>query len=252
MSDGTLVWAYGVVPGDQAAPDVSGVEGRPVHLVVQQGLGALVGAVPSDRFSAEALRRRLEDLDTLAELARAHDAVLEAALEHGDVVPFRLCTLYEAPEAVRDMLSTEADRFTTELARLHDKSEWGVKGFALPRAGESPPGRPATGAEYLARRREQRRRAESSNDELDGAAAEVHACLAARAAAAVASRPQDRRLSGSDLEMVLNGAYLVARDRADAFAGEVLALRQRHADSGLALELTGPWPPYHFVSEPES
>jgi hypothetical protein len=252
MPEGAHIWAYGIVPGSQAPPDAHGVEGRPVGLVVHGGLGALVSAVPSDRFSAEALQRRLEDLDTLAELARAHDAVLETALAHGDVVPFRMCTLHETPQAVRDMLVAEADRFAGELARLHDKTEWGVKGFAVPRAEASPKERPASGAEYLARRRAQRRHAESAGDVLASAVAEVHACLAGCAAAAVASRPQDRRLSGRDLEMVLNGAYLVARDGADEFAGQVLALRRRHAESGLALELTGPWPPYHFVSEPES
>jgi hypothetical protein len=252
MPESALMWAYGVVAGAQAAPDADGVDGRPVVLVVHGGLGALVSAVPSDRFSAEALQPRLEDLDTLAELARAHDAVLEAALEHGDVVPFRMCTLYATPQAVRDMLGAEADRFATELARLHGKTEWGVKGFAVPRGEESQQDRPASGAEYLARRRAQRRHAESAGDALASAVAEVHACLADRAAAAVASRPQDRRLSGRDLEMVLNGAYLVARDGADEFAGELLALRRRHAESGLTLELTGPWPPYHFVSEPES
>lgn len=252
MPEGALMWAYGVVPGDQAPVDADGVEGRPVRLVVHGGLGALVSAVPSERFSAEELQRRLEDLDTLADLARAHDAVLEAALERGDVVPFRLCTLYETPEAVRGMLGAEADRFTAELARLRGKTEWGVKGFAVPRAEESPQARPASGAEYLARRGAERRHAESTDEALASAVAEVHASLADRAAAAVASRPQDRRLSGRDLEMVLNGAYLVARDSADEFAGQVLALRRRHADRGLELELTGPWPPYHFVSELES
>jgi len=50
--------------------------------------------------------------------------------------------------------------------------------------------------------------------------------------------------------MVLNGSYLVDRDRADAFATLVRALADGNAARGLALEITGPWPPYHFVAEP--
>ena len=41
---------------------------------------------------------------------------------------------------------------------------------------------------------------------------------------------------------ILNGAYLVRRPEAAAFA----ELARSH-DGALALEVTGPWPPYHFA-----
>jgi Gas vesicle synthesis protein GvpL/GvpF len=81
---------------------------------------------------------------------------------------------------------------------------------------------------------------------VETAAAEVHARLAERAAAAVLARPHDRRLSGRG-DMVLNGAYLVPLDGTPAFLSLADELRERHASEGVALELTGPWPAYHFV-----
>ena len=54
-------------------------------------------------------------------------------------------------------------------------------------------------------------------------------------------------LSGRDGEMVLNSAYLVS-DR-PRFEGELTALARELSERGLELELTGPWPPYNFVSE---
>jgi hypothetical protein len=80
------------------------------------------------------------------------------------------------------------------------------------------------------------------------AAGDVHRRLAEGAAASVLVAPQDRRLSGRAAEMMLNGAYLVARADAADFARLVEQQHQRHADDGLELELTGPWPPYNFVS----
>jgi hypothetical protein len=88
---------------------------------------------------------------------------------------------------------------------------------------------------------------EASSEAVETAAAEVHVRLAQSASAAVLGRPQERRLSGRDAEMVLNGAYLVPRGEARDFAALVDALGRRH--EGLTLELTGPWPPYHFVAE---
>ncbi|WP_037408861.1 GvpL/GvpF family gas vesicle protein [Candidatus Solirubrobacter pratensis] len=234
MAD-ALLWAYGVVPGP-AAPPARGVAGRPVTPIAHGKLAVLASAAP---FSAGELQQRLEDMETLASLARAHDAVLEAAFDRGDVVPFRMGTLYETPQAIRDMLAAETDRFAAVLTRLHDKAEWGVKAFLAPPRSEPSP---SSGTEYLARRRAQRDQTEESSE----AAADVHARLAEYAAGAVLSRLQDRGVSGRDTEMVLNGSYLVPRAEAADFAALVEALGREH--QGLTLELTGPWPPYHFVA----
>jgi hypothetical protein len=241
----TLLWAYGVVPAAAGVPDVPGVAGRPVERIAHGGLAALVTAVPAERFTGAALQQRLEDLDELEALARGHEAVLEGALRAGDLVPFRMCTIYRSPDTVRHMLATEGERMERALARLRGKAEWGVKAFARPEAASAPAERPASGTEYLRRRSAERRQADEAGDALAATVAGVHARLAEGACAAVLAPPQDRRLSGRDAEMVLNASYLVERERAGDFAGLVDALGR----DGVALELTGPWPAYHFVTE---
>jgi hypothetical protein len=124
-----------------------------------------------------------------------------------------------------------------------------VKAFAAPPAPASAQPRPASGAEYLAARRAARERTEADRDALSRAVADVHARLAERAAGAVLSRPHDRRLSGRREEMLLNGAYLVPRAEEEGFAAFVSGLAREPEADGLTLELTGPWPPYHFATE---
>jgi hypothetical protein len=248
MAEATLLWAYGVVPAAPAtAPDVPGIAGRPVERLAHGGLAALVTAVPEERFTGAALQERLEDLDELEALARGHEAVLEAALRAGDLVPFRMCTIYRSPDTVRHMLATESGRLERALARLHGKAEWGVKAFARPaEAQPAGAGRPSSGIDYLRRRSAERQAAEHAGDALAEAVAGIHDRLAEGACAAVLAPPQDRRLSGREAEMVLNASYLVERERAGDFAGLVDALGR----DGFELELTGPWPAYHFVIEP--
>jgi hypothetical protein len=249
MTERSLLWAYGVVPASQPAPGVRGIEGRAVAAVTHGGLAALASTVPAERFAGEALQQRLEDLETVAELARAHDSVLEAAMAGGDVVPFRMCTIYETRAAIERMLAAEASRFARLMARLHDKAEWGVKAFVAPRAGAADAPRPSSGIAYLARRRAERDAVAAEREAIETAAAEVHTALAERATSAVLSRPHDRRLSGRDQEMLLNGAYLLERRAEDDFARAVESLARTYRAQGLTLELTGPWPPYHFVVE---
>jgi len=46
----------------------------------------------------------------------------------------------------------------------------------------------------------------------------------------------------------MNAAYLVAEASFPQFRQASAALQKEYAPHGVDLELTGPWPPYHFVS----
>jgi hypothetical protein len=240
------VWIYGVLDaGARSAPSLTGVDGEHrVELVREGRLAAIVSTVPLDEFGADALKRGLEDLQFLEALARAHERVLDAALALGTVVPFRLCTIYESPGHVREMLAREENDLAAALSRLSGMEEWGVKGYLAARPEPAAArAAPASGADYLRRKLQARDDAEIAHDESDAKVAAIHEQLAAHAAGAVLNRPQDRQLSGRDAEMVLNASYLVAADRVDAFTALVESL----TGDGVELECTGPWPAYHFV-----
>jgi hypothetical protein len=249
-----LLWVYGIVAsGSDEPPAGTGVDGHPIHLHRHAGMTALVSEVPHERFTEEALRARLEDLEGLEALARAHEAVLQTTMETGAVVPFRLCTIYSSRDRLNAMLDREGLTLTALLDRLDGMQEWGVKAFLRSRSGVTAAASTAaaSGTEYLSRKRESRESADAEREASETVVTEIHARLTESAAAAALNRPQDRRLSGRDEEMVLNAAYLVSRERADAFRAAVEDLGRRHERDGVELELTGPWPPHHFVETPD-
>ena len=239
-----LWWVYGVIAAPASLPaELRGVEGQHVELVQQDSLATLASPVPADEFSGAALERRLNDLGAIGAMARGHEQVLDSVLAERDVVPLKLCTLYLTQDALRAMLVAERERLLDALQRVRGAVELGVKVFAPPpRAAESE--RPASGTQYLAARLAQRRRQADGEASLERSVAELHARLTDHAASAVLLRPQDRRLSGREQEMLLNGAYLVHRTETSAFAELVESLG---APGELGLEITGPWPPYHFA-----
>jgi hypothetical protein len=247
------VWVYGVVDGD--APDPARcagvVEHHDVELIRHAGLAAVASAVPLDEFHEDVLEERLEDLEYLEVLARAHERVLDDMLGLGPVVPLRICTIYESADRVREMLERERRPLTDALHRLSGTAEWGVKAY-LGAGGEAPaetaaaPGS-ASGVDYLARKRDQRDAAEAARRAADATVEQIHRRLSEHAVDAVLSPIQDQRLSGAVGEMLFNAAYLVRKARTDEFQSLVHDLSRRHAPDGLALELTGPWPAYHFA-----
>ena len=79
-------------------------------------------------------------------------------------------------------------------------------------------------------------------------AEQVHARFQDWTIDAVTLPAQNRDLSGHEGDMLLNAAYLVEADRVEELRELVAELEARYRELGAHIELTGPWPPYNFVS----
>jgi sRNA-binding protein len=254
-------YVYCVVPAGEV-PSLEGLAGIDpafeIGCVTEDRLSAVVSRVRSADFAAEPLKQNLEDLAWLERTARAHDAVLARVLSGNAVVPLRLCTIFADEDGVRQVLRREREPLTAALRRVRGRSEWSVKVLAdagalqnVVREPGSPAGQadePAAGHAYFARKKLERAAKEDARSRIERAAEETDAHLRAHAADATRLPPQARQLSGRPGEMVLNGAYLVERTSAAEFAALTRALDARHRGIGLALELSGPFAPYNFVS----
>ena len=258
----TGYYVYGIVsPSGAGLPsDLSGVERSPVGLIEHRGLAAIASRVSLASFGEEQLREHLNDIDWLEETARGHEAVLEEALSRTTVVPLRLCTIYRSEAHVKDMLDTEREQIADALARLHGRTEWGVKLIAEPGAleravsggggAEDEDDSLSPGVAYMRDRSRESRERDELDRIADSWADETHERLAAKAAEALVNPIQNAEVSGHTGDMLLNGAYLVADADLDEFRAEVAALTDRFAPAGASVELTGPWPPYNFVAAP--
>ena len=250
-------WLYAVV--DDVEPvllaGAIGVAGEPLRGLAHAGLAAVVGSVPRSDFDEPALQAHLEDLRWLEQAVRAHHRVIDTLSRAGRTLPLRFATIFGDDQRVETLLAEQHEEFLGALDRVAHHVEWGVKAYAgatpaeqsrLPSApvpGAAPPQRPGT--DYLLRRRAQREQRGKARDQARHDAARIHSTLASQSREATEHPPQSADATGSKDPMVLNGAYLVDRSRADDFAAAAAALADRYPE--LRLELTGPWPPYSFV-----
>jgi len=253
------IYVYGITDAGSEPPSraIPGVEpDEPVSLVEHAGLAAITSRVALADFGEEPLRENLEDVAWLEAKARAHEAVLEDMISKRTVVPFRLCTIYLGESQVREMLERERDAFRDALERLAGRTEWGVKLIAEQGALESQrPGPDPTdespsrsrGAAYMARRGAEAREREEADDLAAEWAEAAHERLSGVAGEALRNPIPDPAVSGAEGEMLLNGVYLVADAEGDRFREAVAGLAREHAEHGLSVELTGPWPAYNFV-----
>jgi hypothetical protein len=260
---GSALYVYGVVAADDAASlplDGAAIDAFPLELVREGDLAALAGEVETEPFRAGVRAAEDGDLAWLARAAQAHEAVLAGALGAGALLPFRFGMLVDTRDDVRALLAAQAGAFGARLAALRGAREWGVK--ALLRRGELEAalaadepalaelrerGQAGSGSAFFARKQFEREVAERLRDAVAELAETIHDRLAGRAREATANPPQARELSGYEDDMILNGAYLVDRDREPELRAAAAGLEAELTGRGVRLELTGPWPAYNFV-----
>ncbi len=239
-----LTYLFGVVGPDSSLPRSELPRmpgGGPLRLLDVRAGQALVCDVDPAVF--EVLRRPGPDgLDVLAAAAQVHDAVL-ARFVDAPVLPLPLGTALPDDATVIDLLDRHVIELTRELERLSGLAEWSVTVRTIEPAGEpDAPDTPASGREYLERRREALSHRERRWADQEAFAEAVHGPLEACAVAG-------RRVHGRPLEEaappLVHGVYLVASDAVDRFESTLAYLRGEHPDA--VIEVTGPLPPYHFT-----
>ncbi|MFI9245999.1 GvpL/GvpF family gas vesicle protein [Streptomyces sp. NPDC053086] len=232
---------------------LTGIGGAPVRVLHHHELVAVVSAVPEADFSEKALKAHLEDLDWLAATARAHQGVVDALSTVTTPLPLRLATVFHDDSAVRTMIEAREGDFRRILDRLAGRVEWGVKVYLDPEAEPEPAGpapaaaKPASGRDYLRRRRERSHAQEDRWQRAERFAQSLHERLLRQAEDARIHAPQNSALSAAPGQNVLNAAYLVPRRRSEEFVE--LVDRTKDEEPGIRVELTGPWAAYSFTGE---
>ncbi|MFB7269721.1 GvpL/GvpF family gas vesicle protein [Streptomyces sp. NPDC056244] len=256
-----MSYSYAVTRADAALGEslrrTRGVAGAPVRLVRGHGLAVVVSSVPERDFGESALKARLEDLDWLESVARAHHAVVETAFARATVLPLRLATLHLDDTRVLDMLNRRADEFAGLLDQLAGHVEWGVKVYAMPPAPGSPAPVGASaaagaspGRDYLRSRQRQRSSGEDAWRAAHDAVLRVDAEARGLAVDRVQHRLQEGELATGPGYNVSNDAYLVPRESSEEFQARVEGAAE--ALDGIRVDITGPWAPYSFTASDDT
>jgi hypothetical protein len=225
---------------------LTGVAGEPPKQLTHHGLVAVVSTVPEGIFAEEPLRAHLEDLDWLAETARAHQGVIDALTAVTTPLPLRLATVFRDDSGVRTMIEAREAQFREALDRLEGRVEWGVKVYVETGTADEDP-QPVSGRDYLRQRRSHVRAHEDLWQQAETFASRLHGTLSSYAEDSRLHAPQNSALSGAAGRNVLNAAYLVPRADSEEFVE--LVDREKDDAPGMRVELTGPWAVYSFTGD---
>jgi len=258
-----FVYLYGFVPPDTPEPnDLAGVAGSNVRLISSGEVNAVVGNVPAQDYAPERIEARLQDLQWVAEQGIAHERVVAWFVDHGQILPAPLFTMYSSEAALHEGVSDRIAVVSRELQRLRGFREWDVKIFFDEDAMQESAARlsdkvaqldaeiaaASTGRSYLL----QKKRADLLKSEVRQAAhGRAVAALDAVKENAAEARTLPLPRTDDVLPVVLHAALLV---RTENEPRVIAALEQQTAELksvGMDLSFSGPWAPYRFTGEHE-
>jgi hypothetical protein len=217
-----------------------GIEPAEVHTVNYKDIAAVVSDTP------------IEVHDPTRENVLAHERVNETVMRQHTVIPMSFGTVFKTRGDIIELLRSAYDAFLDVLVKMQDKLEFGLKVLwdrdvavreieqqdeDVRRLKQEISGQ--KGSTYFARMQFGRLVDAALQAQSEKCVTEIFDALRDVAVASRANKPIGDR-------MIMNAAFLVARDKEQSFDARVKEIGARL--DKLTFKYTGPWPPYNFVN----
>ncbi len=169
-----------------------------------------------------------------------HARVIAECFHKSTVLPFRFGTVFQDDESLRKSIRSNQRQFQSNLERLLGKTEMHLKVTVEDCCRELgvAPSSETVGKGYLSNLRETASRQRERQTRARAVAFQLHRMFA----------PLDEEITCRVLEngkMLLDIAHLIDRRCVERYQNKFTATVQMMKEC--QLQLSGPWPPYHFV-----
>jgi len=217
-----------------------GAEPAEVHTIHFQDIAAVVSNTP------------MVVQDPTRDNVLAHQRVNETVMQHHTVIPMSFGTVFKTDHDIMELLRSAYDAFSDVLGKMQGKVEFGLKVLwdrdQIIREIEEEEEdirrlkseiSSQKGSTYFARMQYGRLIDAALQARSERYVTEIFQALRDVSVASRSNKPIGDR-------MIMNAAFLVARDSEPAFDARVKDIGQRYEK--LTFKYTGPWPPYNFVN----
>ena len=173
--------------------------------------------------------------------AREHARVISGCFAKSTVLPFRFGTTFEDDEALRRSVRSNQRHFMANVERLRGMAEMHLKVVVddiCPETKGVGHTFQAAGQEYLSHLRESASRQRERQSRARALSLQMH-----RMFLPVAEEITCKRMESG--KMLLDIAHLVEKKTVERYQNKYSTVTLELKDC--AMQLSGPWPPYHFV-----
>ena len=252
-----VLYVYAITR-DAVTPEAEAVDmSRHFDAVEAAGVAAVFTRVSREQFSQDVIDARSKDLEWLGAIGYRHQDVVSDLMKRTAIVPLRAFTLFSSDEALRTYLHEHAELLSGMLERLDQRQEWTLRvEFEPQRWSESLTARveplrelqrqieeASAGRAFLLRKKLEDEKKRASREAEQQVVAEIERAVLEALACETLAESRERR----------DGAFpqvnvLINRDEEARLQELHESMLQRYEPEGIALALSGPWPPYSFAA----
>ncbi len=169
-----------------------------------------------------------------------HARVIADCFQKSTVLPFRFGTVFQDDEGLRKSIRSNQRQFQSNLERLQGKTEMHLKVVVEDCCREMgvPQSSEGAGKAYLSNLRETATRQRERQTRARAVSFQLHRLFA----------PMDEEIScrlTDNGKMLLDIAHLIDRKCVERYHNKYASTTQMMKEC--QMQLSGPWPPYHFV-----
>lgn len=218
--------------------------------------------VSSNEFSEENLKKKFTDLAWIEANARDHVRIISGIMQKYTVIPFKFGTIFKTNESLKEFIQEYSASLAENFSAIQDKEEWSVKIYCdkkvlnrqMPELCEdirllerqileSSPGK----AFLLNRKKNELmdqnvRRLMKTNGQK---------CYDEYNSISLASHINNilpREVTERQDDMILNAVFFIDKKKTVDFVRLAKLQEGKYRSVGFSFEVTGPWPPFSFVS----
>ncbi len=219
--------------------------GPPRLLAIDHSVWAVVADAPLDRFAGEALQSEMQDVENISRHALAHASVIEFFFRRAPVIPLKLFTLFSSDDKVSANVRSRLAPLKRMFVALRGLEEWGVRIIAG--EAEAEAARSLDSGRYYLRLK--KRLHEQTVAPPRATMRAVNGGLRSLGRLASRTRKEIFLPPGKGRPYVAGASFLVKAKQRTAWTKQAARTAAALASQGHRLEMSGPWPPYHFVSK---
>ena len=209
---------------------VSGLFGNQTFLFPASDLAVVV----SEHLPEDSAR-----MDQAAQ--RDHARVIAECFRHSTVLPFRFGTSFTDDDALRRSVRSNHRHFIANVERLRGKAEMHLKVMVDDICPGNAPMDMTVGQHYLSSLREQAARQRERQSKARALSIQMH-----RMFLPIAEEITCKRMESG--KMLLDIAHLIDNKTVERYQNKYSSATQELKEC--RMQLSGPWPPYHFVHRP--
>ncbi|ODG92200.1 MULTISPECIES: GvpL/GvpF family gas vesicle protein [Bacillaceae] len=260
------IYLYGLLPTNQLEDspfyEVKGIDQDQTSFEIVEKVTAVFCYLREEEFAESVLKEKMDNPKWVHKHAVHHHETIVTYSKNYLFLPSKFCTVYSSIEKLREDLSKEQLNILSLFEQLKEKEEWNVKMYydktkffkVLERHSKviqnmrdelkvlSP------GKQFFMKKKQGQLLENEAQSELRLISQSLENTLVNSTVYNKTRVNWSRNATGRNVDMIYNSTSLILKDGRKKFELLIKEFTQKYEDRGIIVEITGPWPFYHFAS----